>query len=160
MSSNNETVREISETAISAALPGWITNLRTLVGLAVGPSGAFALTESPRAFVEYIVLDLLQQSLTGLGGEVGSILAESGAILGVSIVEPLDAALGPAADLIGGSILSLIYLVVDVGETLATLAGPLSPLVILATYAAVLLIMGTLAVAIWRAYLLIRSAIV
>jgi hypothetical protein len=150
----------ITQAAVRAALPPWINALRSLVGATVGGAGGFALTESPRAFVEFIVLDLLQGSLTGLAGEVGAVLADAGTTLGVSIVGPLDAALGPAADLIGGSVLGLILSIVEIGESIAASAGPLAPLIILATYATVLLVFGGLAVAIWRGYLLIRSAVV
>jgi hypothetical protein len=150
----------ITQAAVRAALPPWINALRSLLGATVGGAGGYALTESPRAFVEFIVLDLLQGSLTDLAGEVGAILAESGKILGVSIVEPLDAALGPAADLVGGSILGLIFSIVEIGESIAASAGPLAPIIVLATYALVLLVIGGLAVAIWRGYLLVRSAII
>jgi hypothetical protein len=147
------------DVSIAELLPDWIKDLRTLT-TGLGTAGGYAITESPQAFVEYLILDLIQQSALGLAGEVGSILAEAGTILGISIVEPLDAALGPAANLVGGAILGLIFSIVEIGESIAASAGPLAPIIVLATYAAVLLIIGGLAVALWRGYLLIRSSIV
>lgn len=144
---------------IGSLLPDWVTDLRTLT-TGLGSAGGYALTESPRAFVEFLVLDLLQGTILSLGGQIGSTLAEAGQILGISIVRPLDAAFGPAADLIGGSILSLIFGIVSVGESIAASAGPLAPVIILLSYLAVVAVIGGIAVGIWRGYLLARSAIV
>lgn len=146
------------DVSIEELLPDWITDLRTLT-TGLGTAGGYALTESPQAFVEFLILDLLQSTLISLGGEIGAVLAESGRILGISIVRPLDAAVGPAADLIGGSILSLIFGIVSAGESLAASAGPAAPIIILGTYTIVLAVIGGLIVAIWRGYLLIRSAV-
>lgn len=130
--------------------------LAALIGVS---AGGFSLVENPIGFVQYLVLDLVQQTALDVSGAIGARLIELNDILLDSTVGVLGTAVGDSISFVAESIIGLIDAIGDIANSLAAGAGPLGIIVIPLVWAGAILGVSALLLAVWRGYLLVRSAI-
>jgi hypothetical protein len=135
-------------------------DLGPLAGLIGISAGGYTLLDDPIAFIEFVVLDLLQQTALDVSSEIGARLIQINDILLDSTVGVLGSVVGDSIGFVGDSILDLIDLIDGIAQSLAAGAGPLGIILIPLVWAGAILSIGATLVGIWGLYLTVRSAIV
>lgn len=133
----------------------------TLSSILSASTLGYSLSGNPQGFVLAVVYDALISAASNVAGEIGLILLNMWSIF-------TDATIGTIGGLFraaGSSIASILIDDVvggvnDIVVNLAAGAGPLAFVVIPVAWAIVTVFVGLLLVGGWRAYLLVRSAIV
>ena len=143
------------------SLPDWISDLRSLIGVSVGTGATtYYLVDEPIAFIQFVLIDRIQQTILDVSGAIGARLIQLNDILLDSTIGVLGTAVGDSISFVGESIIGLIDAIGEIAQSLAAGAGPLGIIIIPLVWAGAIIATGAILVGAWRAYLLIRSAII